>query len=162
MPRTAPTVDGTPNVGRLTLRVIDASGDKRAESIEISPTAADGDIEAIVVAYALRSHVNVYSVERHAVYAAPATAGDATTGEKSDSVADGINYLFVSNTMESEGFRLMAPVASQMIGDSDAVEPVAGAAFGALVEAVLTGTKVLVSAQYTERKEKQNNPKTSF
>jgi hypothetical protein len=162
MPRTAPTVDGTPNVRLLSLRMIDISGDKRAESLEISPTATPAQIEAIVAAYALRSHANIYAVRDEGVYNSPASAAAATAGAKSDSIADGINFLFVGATNDSADFRLVAPVASQMVGDTDAVDATAGAAFGALVEPVLEGTKVLVSAQYTERKEKANNPKTSF
>lgn len=162
MPRTAPTVDGSGNYRLLTLRLIDASGDKRSESIEISPTADVADIEALVASYATRTHGNVYAVKDQMVYNSPASAATATTGEKSSSLADGINFLFVSATNESEDFRLMAPVASQMVGEGDAPDATAGAAFGALVEPILTGTKVLVSAQYTERKEKRNNPKESF
>lgn len=162
MPRTAPTVDGTPNVRMISLRLIDISGDKKAESLEVSPTATVADIEALVASYATRTHANIYEVRDEMVYKSPPSSATATAGAKSDSVADGINFLFTSNTGESEDFRLVAPLASQMVGTSDAVDKTAGAAFGALVVPLLTGTKVLVGAQYTERKEKSNNPKTSF
>lgn len=162
MPRTAPTVDGSGNVRMLSLRMIDISGDKKAESLEISPTATAVQIEAIVAAYAARSHANIYAVKDEMIYNSPPIASDATAGAKSDSVADGINFLFIGATNDSADFRLLAPLASQMVGDTDAVDATAGAAFGALIEPVLEGTKVLVSAQYTERKEKENNPKTAF
>lgn len=162
MPRTAPTFDDTPNYRILSLRMIDISGDKRAEGFEISPTATAVAIEAFVAGYAARTRANIYSVWDNQVYNTPASAGDAQAGAKSDSVADGINFLYVSNTNESEDVRLVAPIDTLMIGDTDTVDPVAGAAFNALVEPLLTGTKVGVTAQYTERKEKKNNPKTSF
>lgn len=162
MPRTAPTVDGTGNVRLVSLRMIDISGDKRAESLEISPSATPAQIEALVAAYAARSHVNIYAVKDEMVYNSPPSSADATAGAKSDSVADGINYLFVGATNDSADIRLIAPLASQMVGTSDSVDATAGAAFGAIVEPLLEGTKVLVSAQYTERKEKANNPKTAF
>jgi hypothetical protein len=162
MPRTAPTFDDTPNYRILSLRMIDISGDKRAEGFEISPTASAANIEAFVAGYALRTNANIYAMWDSQVYNVPASASDANAGAKSDSVADGINFLYVSNTNDSEDVRLIAPIASLMVGDTDTVDPTEGVAFNALVEPLLTGTKVGVTAQYTERKEKKNNPKTSF
>jgi len=162
MPRTAPTFDDTPNYRVLSLRMTDQSGDKKSEGFEISPTASAANIEAFVAGYAARSHVNIYSVWDNQVYNSPATASDATTGAKSDSIADGINFLFVSNTNESEDVRLVAPIDTLMVGVTDSVDPTEAAAFAALVEPLLTGTKVALTAQYTERKEKSNNPKTAL
>jgi len=159
MPRTAPVFDGTPNYRVLSLRLIDISGDKRSEAFEISPTAAAAAVEAFAVAYAARTHANLYAIWDHNVYNAPATSSDATAGAKSDSVADGINYLFVSATNESEDVRLVAPIDTLFVGDSDGLDPAANAVFYALVEPLLTGTKVFTTAQYTERKEKKNNPR---
>lgn len=162
MPRTAPTFDDTPNKRILSLRLIDVSGDERSEAFEIGLAVAAAAIEAFVAGYAARTHSNVYAVWDNQIYNSPATAGDATAGAKSDSVADGINFLYKSNTDDSEDVRLVAPVDTLMIGDTDAVDPTAGAAFNALVEPLLTGSKVAVTAQYTERKEKKNNPKLKF
>lgn len=162
MPRSAPTVDGSGNYRVLSLRLIDVSGDKRAEGFEISPTASAANIEAFVAGYAARTNADIYAVWDEMVYNSPASASNAQAGAKSDSLADGINFLYVSNTNESEDVRLMAPIDTLMVGDSDTVDPTAGAAFNALVEPLLTGSKVGVTAQYTERKEKKNNPKTSF
>jgi len=162
MPRTAPTFDDTPNYRVLSLRMIDISGDKRAEAFEISPTAAAAAIEAFVAGYAARTNGKIYAVWDNQVYSAPATSTGALDAPKSSSLADGINFLYVSNTNESEDVRLVAPIASLMVGDTDSVDPTAAAAFNALVEPLLTGTKLAVTAQYTERKEKSNNPKTSF
>lgn len=162
MPRTAPTFDDTPNYRVLSLRMIDISGDKKSEAFEISPTAAAAAIEAFVAGYAARTHANIYSVWDNQVYNSAAASSVATSGAKSDSVADGINFLYVAATNESEDVRLVAPIASLIVGDTDAVDAAAAAAFNALVEPLLTGTKVGVTAQYTERKEKQNNPKLSL
>lgn len=162
MPRTAPTFDDTPNLRILSLRLIDISGDVRAEAFEIALAASAANIEAFIAGYASRTHSNIYAVWDEQVYSSQAQASDATAGAKSDSVADGINFLYASATNESEDVRLVAPIASLMVGDTDGVDPVAGAAFNALVEPLLTGTKVGVTAQYTERKEKKNNPKTRF
>lgn len=162
MPRTAPTFDDTPNFRLLSLRLIDISGDKKSEAFEISPTATAANIEAFIAGYAARTHANIYAVWDEQVYASPPSASDAELGAKSDSVADGINFLYVSATNESEDVRLVAPIDTLMVGDTDSVDPIAGAAFNALVEPLLTGSKQAVTAQYTERKEKKNNPKTSF
>lgn len=162
MPRTAPTFDDTPNYRVLSLRMIDISGDKRAEGFEISPTATAAAIEAFVAGYAARTRANIYAIVDQQSYSSPASNATATDGAKSASVADGINFLYVSNTNESEDVRLVAPIDTLMVGDTDAVDPTAAAAFNALVEPLLTGSKVAITAQYTERKEKKNNPKVSF
>lgn len=162
MPRTVPTVDDTPNYKRVSLRLIDVSGDKRAVSIEMSLAATAVEIEAMIVSYAALTRANIYAVEVHDVYFSPARATDALSGGKSDSVADGVNFLFVSNTNASEAVRLVAPVDTLVEIESDTVVQAVAEPFGLLVEPLLTGTKVLVSAQYSERKEKSNNPKTAF
>jgi hypothetical protein len=159
MPRTAPTFDDTPNYRVLSLRLIDISGDLKSEAFEISPTATAAEIEAFVAGYAARTHANVYAIWDNQVYNVPSSADDATAGAKSDSVADGINYLFVSNTNSSEDVRLVAPIDTLFVGDTDSLDPVTNAVFYALIEPLLTGTKVFTTAQYTERKEKKNNPK---
>jgi hypothetical protein len=157
MPRTAPTFDDTPNYRVLSLRLIDISGDLKSEAFEISPTATAAEIEAFVAGYAARTHA--HAIWDNQVYNVPSSADDATAGAKSDSVADGINYLFVSNTNSSEDVRLVAPIDTLFVGDTDSLDPVTNAVFYALIEPLLTGTKVFTTAQYTERKEKKNNPK---
>lgn len=162
MPRTAPTFDDTPNFRLLSLRLIDVSGDKRSEGFEISPTAAAADIEAFVAGYAARTNSKIYAVYDMQGYTAAATISGALDASKSSSVADGINFLYVSATNDSEDVRLVAPIASLFVDTTDGIDPTAAAAFNALVEPLLTGTKVGVTAQYTERKEKKNNPKVSL
>lgn len=162
MPRSAPTFDDSPNYRILSLRLIDISGDKRAEGFEISPTADAADIEAFAAAYAARTNSKLYGIMDMQGYMAPATITGALTAAKSSSVADGINFLYVGSTQDSEDVRLVAPIASLFVGTTDAIDPTAAATFNALVTPLLTGTKVAVTAQYTERKEKKNNPKTGF
>lgn len=162
MPRTAPAFDDTPNVRLLSLRMIDISGDKRAEAFEISPTAAAADIEAFVAGYAARTNSKIWGVYDMQGYTAAQNVTGALDAPKSASLADGINFLYISNVGDSEDVRLVAPIASLFVGDTDAIDPAAAAAFNALVEPLLTGTKVAATAQYTERKEKKNNPKVGF
>lgn len=162
MPRHAPTVDGSPNYRLLSLRLIDISGDKRAETFEISPSADDADVEAFVAGYATRTNSDIYGVYDVLGYVSPALSSQAVAASKSSSVADGINFLYKSATNDTEDVRLVAPIASLFVGTSDAVDATAAAAFNALVTPLLTGTKVGVTAQYTERKEKSNNPKLGF
>ena len=162
MPRTAPTFDDTPNYRLLSLRMIDISGDKKSEGFEINPTAAAADIEAFIVGYAARTNSKIYAVFDMQGYTAPNTVTGALDAPKSASLADGINFLYVSNTNDSEDVRLLAPIASLFVDTTDTIDPTAAAAFNALVTPLLTGTKVAVTAQYTERKEKKNNPKTAF
>jgi len=127
MPRTAPTFDDTPNYRVLSLRLIDASGDKRAEAFEISTTATAAEIEAFIAGYAARTRAVIYAVWDSQVYNSPASAANATEGLKSDSVADGINYLFVGNTNDSEDVRLVAPIDTLFVENTDSLDPTANA-----------------------------------
>lgn len=160
--RTAPTIDGTPNYRLLSLRLVDKSNDKRAETFEIALASDPADIEDFVAGYALRTNSSVYGVYDVSGYVSPAQASNAGVGTKSSSVADGINFLYTGATGDSEDVRLIAPIGSLFVGDTDGIDPVAAAAFNALVTPLLVGTKVPITAQYTERKEKQNNPKLGF
>lgn len=114
MPRTAPTVDRTGMTKRtLTMRYIDVSGDKRADSFVIAQTATDLAIEAFIAAWSALSNANMYEIQITDLFKAQASASLAATGTKSDSVYD--NVVFNRNSIaadKSESLFVPAPVAS--------------------------------------------------
>lgn len=153
MPRTAPTIDGTPNFKKVSLRTIDVSGDKRAVSWELDLAATAAEIEALVAAYATRTNANIYSVQVQDIYNAQPLASDAVQAEE-NSVYDNIVILAKSATNESEELFLVAPTRASFIGDTDNPDATTLAALVTAWEATLSGTKLAVSARFTERREK--------
>jgi len=153
MPRSAPTIDGTPNVRQLSIRTIDKSGDKRAVSFELGLAVAAADIEAFIVWYAAHTNALIYQVVDSLQYSAQAIAASAIAAEE-NSVFDNIVVLAKSSTNESEELFVVAPKRDLFVGDTDNPDSTAVAVGTALWEPLLTGTKLAITARYTERREK--------
>jgi len=153
MARTAPTVDGSGNVRNLSIRMIDVSGDKRAVAFELGLAVTAAEIEAFVAAYAAVTNALVYAVHDTQLYTSPAIASGAVAAEE-NSVFDNIVILAKSNTNESDELFIPAPERTLFVGDTDNPDAAALAALIALWEPLLSGTKVAVSARFTERREK--------
>lgn len=156
MARSAPTIDGTPNYRTVSLRLIDVSGDKRAVSFEVGIAVADALIEALVAAYAAVTNAVVYAVLVQDQYYSAAVASNAVQAEE-NSVYDNIVILAKSDTNDSEELFIVAPERSLFIGDTDNPDATALATLIAAWEAILTGSKVAVSARFTERREKNQS-----
>lgn len=158
--RTAPTVDGTPNVAYTTLHVIDTSGDVTSITIKSSAPPANTAIEAWAVAYQNATQSSLYKVSVSLVYEGDADADNADVGQR-NSIADGINMLYRDvSALASTSPRLVAPVAATMQGNQD-IPIVTAGVFTALLtaQATLLPTYDLASVQYTERRERSNNPR---
>jgi len=156
--RTAPAVDGTPNVEQVSFRFIDRSGDKRAVSIEIALATVDADIETLAAALAANTNASLYEIVRSQKYYSPPVSTNATAAEE-NSVYDNIVLLAKSNTGDTEELFIPAPERGLFVGDTD--NPDAAdtdlQAIIAAFEAVASGTKVVVSGRYTERREKNQS-----
>lgn len=156
--RTAPTVDGSGNVRQVSFRLIDVSGDKRAVAVEVGIAVAAGLIEALGAALALATNSSLYAIYDTMQYYSPAVASNADAAEE-NSVYDNIVLLAKSNTNESEDLFIPAPIRDLFVGDTDnpdAASPELQAVITAY-EAVATGTKTVVAARYTERREKNQS-----
>lgn len=158
--RTAPAVDGTGNAYNTTLHFVDASGDQWAENILTiaAPTAAQ--VEAWAAAYQAATQASLWKVTTQIVYEGDKDADNAEALQRS-SVKDGVNLLWKNvTTLDTQTPRLIAPIAATMQGNQD-IPLLTAAEFVALIaaeQAILAGYN-LQSAQYTERRERSNNPR---
>ena len=117
--RTAPAVNGTPQLRRLSLSLIDSSGDYFTESMYIPNAMTDVEIEALVANYQLSTQASVYEVSVTLVYAGDDDSDNADTLQR-NSVKDGINMLFKdATTAQTESPRVVAPVPAIMQGNQD-------------------------------------------
>lgn len=157
--RTAPAATATANARQVTFRLVDASGDLTAVNMQVPVATTAAAIEAWAAAYAAGTQSSLYAIEDNSIRSGSAEPSNAEAGSR-DSVKDGVNLAFRNpTTLLSFGQRLVAPDPATMDGDNDI--PVMSGLIGALITAIQTIQAGYsdVTAQYTERRERKNNPK---
>lgn len=93
MPRTAPTVNGTPQAVRVSFRYIDANGTKDAFSIITTlARATNANVEACLAKLGAASNVNFYEADIGSLYRALPSPG-AAVEEPRESAKDVLEIL---------------------------------------------------------------------
>ncbi len=161
--RTAPTVDGTPTSTVVTLHTIDASGDLYANSYKTTSQPTDAAVEALANAYQAASNASLYKVSITVNYYNQPDPSQAVAAYRG-SIASGINMLYADAIGNTQTPRLVAPIAGLFVQDTDTVLVPLATELSTLVttQNVLLGVLNynLISMQYTERRERKNNPRT--
>lgn len=149
-----------PTFTRVTLHMIDASGDLYTESVKSVIALTDAEIKAWADAYQTATQASVYQISVEQVYEGDADTNNAGTLQR-NSTRNGINLLFRDvDALKTFTGRLVAPEPDTMQGNQDI--PLLGDPIMAnLITSYLT---VLASynhdsGQYTERRERKNNPR---
>jgi len=158
--RTAPVVSGASTMNTATLHAIDASGDLYTDSITTVAPLSDIAMEAWIAAYQAATQASVYKVTNSIIWEGDADPANAEALYRG-SVKDGINLLYKNlTTLKAATPRLVAPVAATMDGNLDIpdIDSALLVALDAAIAALLTGYD-LQSAQFTERRERSNNPR---
>jgi len=158
--RTAPLFTAAPNARRVTLYLIDSSGDLYTEAKYVAVAATAAAIEAWAAAYQDATQSSLYWIDDVLIRSGDADPDNAGSEQRS-SVKDGINLAYKNpTTLASVGSRLVAPITDVLQGNQDIpllTAPEATALIAAEL-ALMTGFS-LQSAQYTERRERKNNAK---
>lgn len=158
--RTAPLFTAAANARRITLYLIDGSGDLTTETKYVAVAATAADIEAWAAAYQDATQASLYWIDDVLIRSGDADPDNASVLQRS-SVKDGVNLAYKNpTTLASVGSRLVAPVPDVMQGNQD-IPLLTEPEFTALIAAelaLMTGFS-LQSAQYTERRERKNNAK---
>lgn len=158
--RTAPAVTGAVTEANATLHLIDASGDQITDSLLLLTAPTGANVEAWAAAYQAASQASLWKVSVTSSWVGDADPDNADTGSR-DSVKDGVNLLWKNNTtLRTQNPRLVAPIAATMQGNQD-IPLLTATEFTALIAsyATLLSGFALNSAQYTERRERSNNPR---
>jgi len=156
MPRTAPTIDGTPTMRRVSFTLVDRSNDQRSVSVYIETAATNAQIEAAVVAIGAATNGNLWKVEITELYSSIRLPSGAIAAEE-NSVFDNIVILYKeASTPNATDFFLPAPKRVNFVGDSDNPDntSVEYIAVRDAINALLVGTTAAISARYSERTEK--------
>jgi len=143
-----------------TIHLIDTSGDLHTVAITTSDSPTLADTETWVAAYQAATQASAYKVSRESSWEGDADPDNADSGSR-DSVKQGVNMLFKNiTTLRTITPRLVAPIAATMQGNQD-IPLLSSAEMTALILAELTLLPGfdLQSAQYTERRERSNNPR---
>ncbi len=152
--RSAPTVDGSPGYLTLSVKYIDASGDKRSDSYKILATAADIDIEGIVGKLQLVCNASIYEVIVGQAYSSVPVIANAATAVK-ENVGDNAVIQYKHPTLES--FRAYVPsiVDAAFVPGSNNIDPT----FPAFNDVILAFDQVIdisyvaVGVRFNERRQ---------
>lgn len=158
--RTAPDVTTAATSVNSTLHLIDASGDLYTDNILTVTAPTPAQVQAWSVAYQAATQASLWKVSTLSVWEGDADPQNADVGQR-NSVKDGVNLLWKNiATLNTQTPRLIAPIAATMQGNQD-IPLLSATEFTNLIvayAAILSGYN-LQSAQFTERRERSNNPR---
>lgn len=158
--RTAPDSTMAVTSTLVTLHLIDASGDQYTDAILVTAAPSAADVEAWAAAYQAATQSSLWKITTESRWEGDADPDNADVGQR-NSVKDGVNLLYKNITsLRTTTPRLVAPIPAVMQGNQD-IPLLSAAEMVALIGAelaILTGF-ALTSAQFTERRERTNNPK---
>jgi len=160
--RTAPLFTAPVTRRMITLHLIDRSGDTWAESLIVGVAATAASIEAWAAAYAACSQASLFMITDAQIREGAKASSNANFDQRNQ-VSQGINLLLRNpSTNLSLNPRVVAPVLAAMQGDQD-IPIVDADPVEALISAIaaLQATYNFQSAQYTDRRERKNNPRVS-
>jgi len=157
--RTAPAFTAPVTYRQMTLQLIDASGDKDAAGLLVPVAATAATLEAIAAAYQEATQASLYGIIDSQFREGDADPDNADTQQR-NSNAEGVNLLFKDiATRMTAPFRLVAPVPATMQGNQDIPLLSSDELTNLIVATLAVKTSFdFQRAQYTERRERKNNP----
>lgn len=157
--RTSPLFTAAATSRRITMSLIDASGDLIAISFVVPVAATAATIETIVADYQLATNASIYQVTDTILREGDADPDSALALFRA-SVKDGINLQFKDLAAQQVSpIRVVAPVEETMQGNQD-IPLLSSDELTNLITAILAVKPSFdfARAQYTERRERANNP----
>lgn len=162
--RTAPEIDGSPTFKRISIRLVDANGDFRSDSIDVPNAASNSQIEAAIVAYQALSNASIYEVDVVQVYESVGLVVNAVDASR-ESADDTIRVLYKSDIHTSQGLYFRAPLNALMLENTERVDlenallTTAIVAFGLMLN---SGTVAWVAAKARFTEHREMNQASSF
>lgn len=159
--QTAPvTASNDPNETLTTFHLIDASGDTYTEAFKTTTQPSLTDVDTLAGQYQAMTQASIWGISQYKFWYGDADPDNADTLQR-NSIKQGINLLYRNpSSLMTYSPRLVAPIPAALQGNQD-IPLLTGTGFPALI----TGVPViyvgysLAEAQYTERRERSNNPK---
>jgi hypothetical protein len=139
---------------------MDSSGDRYTENISLATVPSAANVETWAAAYAAASQATLYSVTISSHWSSDPNPDNAEVDQR-NSVKDGVNMSYKNfTTLRTLGLRLVAPIPDVMEGNLD-IPVLASTELAALltIQATILSGFSFGHAQYSERRERSNNPR---
>jgi hypothetical protein len=153
-------ITADPDYNVYTLHFVDASNDTWTEQLFTALSATAAAVQAWIVLYQLTTQSSIYGIIKGQGWFGDRDPDNAEAGYRGG-IEQGINLLFKDpDTRETRPMRIPAPVEDIMQGNQD-IPLLSSDALSDLLVATLAlqPDYPFVSAQYTGRRERKNNPK---
>lgn len=153
--RTAPTVDGTGfSYKRVSVAVMDWTGEKRSDSYQFDIAATDAQIEAFIAAQQLISNATIYRVEVAEVYSSVADQSNADENVWEEAST---NLVIQTKNPTNQSIRTFvpSPINEMFIENTEAIDPtnVDLTAYLVAMAALLPVGYEVVGARFTARRQ---------
>lgn len=158
--RSAPVVDGgTPNRTTLSVRFMDAGGEKRAVSLDIPLAATDAQIDAVVNAAQAISNATIYEVTKASKYTSAPLEANAQTDSPYVSVFDNLVLAMKDVSINKLQDAFVPAVEGIIVLDGDIIDTndTDYIAYRDAVSALLGGSYTPITARFTERRDKNDS-----
>lgn len=158
--RSAPVVDGgTPNRTRISLRFMDAGGEKRAVSLDVPSAISNAQIDALANTTQAISNATLYEISIVSMFTSIPQEANAQTDSPFVSVFDNLVLLAKDPTINKAQDAFVPAVEGIIVLDGDVIDTtdVNYIAFRDAVVAALGGSYQAVSARFTERRDKNDS-----
>lgn len=152
--RTAPTVDATPDYQLVSIRYIDANGDKRSDSSIIDTGATDAEVEDLIAKMQLGTNASIYEVRLTGVFKGAISSANADDAVRV-SADDNIVYHAKDSVQNDRRAFVPAPIAALFVAGTE-VPDAAVTILDDIIAAwdvVWAGTYAGLSLRFTERRE---------
>lgn len=153
--RSAPTVNGTFNAKRVTLRWIDNSGEKRADTILVEALTTDAEIEAYAAAAQAISNASLYEVSVRNQYVSTPTKTLAADEVYEDVTSNLVIQFKDGVTDTSQRGYIPSADEAVMVAGTETPDPANPAitAYVAAVGAMLPPAYAAVGIRFTQRRD---------
>lgn len=158
--RSAPVVDaGTPNRITLSVRFMDAGGEKRAVSLDIPGTATDAQIDAYVNTAQAISNATVYEITKAEKYTSVPVEANAQTDSPFVSVFDNLVLAMKDVSINKLQDAFVPAVEGIIVLDGDVIDTTDTdyIAYKNAVSALLGASYTPLSARFSERRDKNDS-----
>ncbi len=152
--RTAPAITGTPTFKEISLRWIDAIGDRRSDASIVDAAATDIQIEAVAADMQAASNASLYSVRLTEVFEGALSKSNALAAIR-ESVQNNIVYHAKDTGRVDRRAFIPSPLASDFVANTETPDEGDTAMIDLMGawDDVWAGTFAGVSLRFTERRE---------
>lgn len=152
--RTAPDLTGAPTFKEISLRWIDAVGDRRSDASIIDAAATDVQVEAVAAKMVLASNASLYEVRLTEIFEGAMSKGNALAAVR-ESVQSNIVYHAKDTTRADRRAFVVSPLAANFVTDTETPNDTTTTLVDVMDawDTVWAGTFNGVSLRFSERRE---------